>query len=291
MRNESVDWHPGSNETVRDIIHPSMYPYVKEGVDESLMYQWLPSEFNIGIDGSTKVSSYVNNLNNVRYPDFIPCIETMFSEFLPSLEKVTGRNLRNVRLQVIIKVGSTILSHEHPEYDGGSWHIEGMPYEHIMATCLHYLDVRGITDSFLEFRKPVILNNKNIEYPQNGSKHTTYHFGIEPNSHHDGKMNRYLGLIKSVEGASVVFPNTLQHRVKEFKMRNRVHSGRRSIIAFFVVDPDHRIVSTADIPEQQETMKLEDALNHRLRLMYHRKFFVDKLNSEVFERPYSLCEH
>lgn len=28
-KNEEIDWHPGSNQQVRDIIHPSMYCYVK----------------------------------------------------------------------------------------------------------------------------------------------------------------------------------------------------------------------------------------------------------------------
>lgn len=164
-----------------------------------------------------------------------------------------------------------------------------MPHEHIAATCIHYVDVDNITDSFLEFRKPTIINEEDLNYPQNDYLYTGHHYGIE--DHHDGVMNRYLGLIRCHEGASVIFPNTLQHHVKDFSLADTTKSSLRTILAFFVIDPDHRIVSTAHIPPQQNIFTLEEANYHRERLMYHRKYFVDKLNETVFERPFSLCEH
>lgn len=299
---EPIDWHPGSNEQVRDLIHPSMYCYVKgtsvhsdksvaPSCPETVRYQWLPSEFMIELGGRVHVTSYINNLKSERYPRFIPMIEQVFEHFLPSLEQVLLKSLRGQRLQVIVKVGSINLDTSKPHYPGGSWHIEGMPYEHIAATCLHYVDVENITDSFLEFRKPTILNEENIDYPQSDDRFTTHHYGIEPGSHHEGVMNRYLGLIRCHEGASVVFPNTIQHRVKEFSLKPDCTSSLRTILAFFVIDPDHPIVSTNDVPPQQEIFSLEDANYHRERLMLHRKFFVNQLNEVVFERPFSLCEH
>ncbi len=33
------------------------------------------------------------------------------------------------------------LNQTKSKYDGGSWHIEGMPYENIVASGLHYLEV------------------------------------------------------------------------------------------------------------------------------------------------------
>ncbi len=292
---EPIDWHPGSNQQVRDIIHPSLYCYVK-GIsvhnngfidaqcDESVLYQWLPSEFDIDEEGQTKIVSYINNLNHEKYPTFIPLLERTFSCFISSLETVLLKEIRGRRLQVITKVGQILLSSDKPNYMGGSWHIEGMPYERIVATCIHYVDVEGITDSYLEFRKPTIINEENLDYPQSDQKYTEHHYGLT--DHHDGVMNRYLGLIKCTEGSSVVFPNTLQHRVKEFSSSNE---GIRTILAFFIIDPDHRIISTADIPPQQNT--LTNADYHRERLMYHRKYFVNQLNETVFTRPFSLCEH
>lgn len=281
------DWHPGSNQQVRDLVHPSLYCYVKPNVPEEERYAWLPSEFEIDSLGVVNVKSYINNLHEKYYD----VIERTFSSFIPSLEKVLNKPVRGRTLQVIVKIASIELDETKPNYSGGSWHIEGMPYEYIAATCLHYLTVENITQSYLEFRKPVYVNEENIDYPQSDSSYTTNHYGITPHSHHDGVMNRYLGMIKCAESASVVFPNSLQHRVKEFSLMSGCDSAKRTILAFFVIDPDHKITSTADVPPQQAVMSLEEAMFHRERLMHHRKFFVDKLNQKVFERPFSLCEH
>lgn len=300
--NEPIDWHPGSDEKVRDIIHPSLYCYVK-GISvrndkttapeclEDVRYQWLPSRFDIATIGKVKVMSYINNLSHDKYPGFIPLIERVFEKFIPSLENVLHRQIYGQSLQVIVKVGSINLTDEKSEYSGGSWHIEGMPYEYIAATCIHYVDIDNITDSFLEFRKPTIINEENIDYPQSDSKYTTHHYGIAPHSHHEGVMNRYLGLIKCSEGSSIVFPNTLQHRVNEFNIGSDKNTSLRTILAFFVIDPDHAITSTEDIAPQQGFFTQQEAEYHRERLMYHRKFFVDQLNEEVFCREFSLCEH
>jgi len=295
--NEEIDWHPGSNQQVRDIIHPSMFCYVKghsKFIDgsteiecpENIRYQWLPSEVYVASDYQVKITTYINNLNQNKYPKFVPMIEEVFSKFLPGLEKVLSCKLTNCNLQVIVKVGCIILNTKYP---GGSWHIEGMPHERIVATCIHYVDVDNITDSFLEFRKPVVINKDILSYPLNDIKYTSHHYGITEGEHHEGKMNRYLGLVKCEEGASVIFPNMLQHRVKEFE--NKIGEGRRTIIAFFVIDKNNRIVSTGDIPEQQKIVKIEEAKYNREQLMLYRKYYVNEINKEVFERPFSLCEH
>ena len=297
---EPIDYHPGSNNQVRDLIHPSMYCYVKgvsdhydetieEVVNESVRYQWLPSEFVVAADGKTTVSTYINNLKEDQYPEFGPTVERVFEAFLPSLEHVLKRSLRNQSVQVIVKVGHIVLIPDSPVYPGGSWHTEGLIHEHIAATCIHYVDVDNITDSFLEFRKPTIINEENVDYPQSDDVYTEHHYGLT--DHYDGIMNRYLGLIRCHEGASVVFPNTLQHRVKDFSLDDKIKSSLRTILAFFIIDPDHTIISTEDVPPQQEIFTVEEANFHRERLMFHRKFFVNQLNKQVFERPFSLCEH
>lgn len=307
---DKVDWHPGSNKQVRDLIHPSLYCYVKgssvfldenekyctepEGSEES-RYQWLPSEFGVSKSGKVKVNSYINNLNN---PEIEKYIVLYFESFLPHLAKVMKTsgfikkdNLNNTDLQVIVKIGSIHLNSNSPTYDGGSWHIEGMPYEHICATCIQYISSEGITNSFLEFRKPVLLDEENLDYPQSGSVFTTHHYGITPGSHHEGNMNRYLGCIKAQTGASVIFPNTIQHRVKEFKLQTGYQSAERKILAFFVIDPNHRIISTKDVEPQYDFFTREKAEYYRERLMFHRKYFYSILNEQIFEREYSLCEH
>lgn len=262
---------------------------VADKCDEDARYQWLPSEFTIRSNGSVTVSSYINNLDRDKNPDFIPLIEEIFSCFIPSLERILNKNIRGRDIQVIVKVGSTILTPENNKCPNGSWHIEGVLGEHVSATCIHYVNSDNIANSYLEFRKPTIVNETNIDYPQDDRLYTSHHYGIE--GHFDGVMNRYLGLIHCKEGAPVIFPNSLQHRVKEFSSNNISESSLRTILAFFVIDPDHRIISTKDIPPQQELFSLDEAKYHRERLMFHRKYFVNKLNETVFERSFSLCEH
>lgn len=299
LKTYPIDWHPWSNEQVRDIVHPSLYCYVKgvsklvdgstqEEVDEEYKYQWLPSDISINKTGKVKFTSYINNLQDLTC---IPLIERTLSAFIPHFEKVLKKSLRSTKCQVIVKIGSTELDpiKGNLTYDGGSWHIEGMPYEHIAATGIHYLEVNNISSSFLEFRKPVIINQEAVDYAQNDYEYTQKHYGIV--NHWNGKMNKYLGMIKSNEGASVVFPNSLQHRVKEFQLVDNTKPGIRTIIAFFLIDPDHRIISTSDVPTQQNTLSLEEAKEYREQLMFQRKYFVSVLNKEVYKREFSLCEH
>ena len=132
---EPVDYHPGSNNQVRDLIHPSMFCYVKgvsehydgsvsDEVDESIRYQWLPSEFTISNNGNVTIDSYINNLNSEKYPEFIPIISRVFESFIPSLERVLKKNVRNRSLQVIVKVGHIVLTPKNPDHLGSSWHVE-----------------------------------------------------------------------------------------------------------------------------------------------------------------------
>lgn len=299
MENEVIDWHPGSNEQVRDIIHPSVKCYVKNRTvlkeqkifedsddSENLRYQWLPAEVEIN-ENKCKFTSSINNLDEEKYPNLKPCIERMFETFLKRLENVLHRSFSNGNFQVIVKIGSIHLDQDKKEYLGGSWHVEGMPYERIVATCINYLDVNNITKSFLEFRKPVYIDEESVEYDQGDSKYTKHHYGIK--NHHDGVMNRYLGLIKCSKGSSVVFPNTLQHRVKPFNLVEGENSGSRIIIAFFVIDPDNKIISTADI--ENNDMTKEESDYFRERLMLFRKYYVEEINNTIFEREFSLCEH
>ena len=89
------------------------------------------------------------------------------------------------------------------------------------------------------------------------------------------------------------------------------------ILVFFLVGPDP-VVSTATVPPQQLEwlkrevqskpslpnelsekildmldwpMSLEEAKKHREQLMKERKYFIEQNNENLFERPFSLCEH
>ncbi|MFF5447813.1 DUF4246 domain-containing protein [Streptomyces sp. NPDC012888] len=197
-------------------------------------------------------------------------------------------DLRGRRLQVIVKLATVHLTPDDPEYAGGSWHVEGMLNERIVSTGIYYWDSENITESRLGFRAAL----DDPYYEQNDDEGVREVYGLED----EDALNQVLGSVATPAGRCLAFPNILQHRVDSFRLADPTRPGHRKILAFFLVDPEQRIVSTADVPPQQpwsatSTMTREEAERFREELMQERKFFVDEHNEQVYEREFSLCEH
>ncbi|MEW1638098.1 DUF4246 domain-containing protein [Streptomyces sp. NPDC093801] len=207
----------------------------------------------------------------------------------PALPDASARvDLRGRRLQVIVKLATVHLTPDKPEYPGGSWHVEGMLNERIVSTGIHYWDSENITESRLGFRAAL----DDPHYEQNDDAGLREVYGLED----EDALNQMLGQVPTPAGRCLAFPNALQHRVDAFRLADPSRPGHRKILAFFLVDPTERIVSTSDIPPQQpwsdtSTMTLEQAEAYREELMRERKFFVDEHNEQLYEREFSLCEH
>lgn len=221
--------------------------------------------------------------------------------------------LQGKKLQVIVKIAEIILTPESPDYKGGSWHVEGMKNESIVATGIYYLDVDNISESRLQFRQAVGEPN----YEQNDRNGVRLVYGLED----EAALNQEYGSVVTCGDRCICFPNTYQHRVAPFSLIDKQRPGVRKILVFFLVDPAVRIVSTATVPPQQRAympehlqamypfntivpdllnivldyvdfpMSMDEAKRHREKLMEERKFFVTEVNETAFERPFSLCEH
>ncbi|MFD8150514.1 DUF4246 domain-containing protein [Streptomyces sp. NPDC059720] len=197
-------------------------------------------------------------------------------------------DLRGRGLQVIVKLATVHLTPENPEYPGGSWHVEGMLNERIVSTGIYYWDSDNITESRLSFRTAL----DDPDYEQNDDDGLREVYGLED----EDALNQVLGSAATPAGRCLAFPNILQHRVGSFRLEDPARPGHRKILAFFLVDPLRRIVSTSDVPPQQpwsatSTMTLDDAKRYREELMQERKFFVAEHNEQLYEREFSLCEH
>ncbi|MFE5709412.1 DUF4246 domain-containing protein [Streptomyces sp. NPDC056501] len=197
-------------------------------------------------------------------------------------------DLRGRGLQVIVKLATIHLTPDEPEYAGGSWHVEGMLNERIVSTAIYYWDSENITESRLSFRAAL----DDPHYEQNDDNGLRDVYGLE----NEDALNQMLGSASTPAGRCLAFPNVLQHRVGDFRLVDPTRPGHRKILAFFLVDPSERIVSTSDVPPQQpwsdtSTMTLEQANAYREQLMQERKFFVDEHNEQLYEREFSLCEH
>ncbi|MFD4321173.1 DUF4246 domain-containing protein [Streptomyces sp. NPDC058548] len=207
----------------------------------------------------------------------------------PEVPDASARvDLRGRGLQVIVKLATIHLTPEKPEYAGGSWHVEGMLNERIVSTGIYYWDSENITESRLSFRAAL----DDPEYEQNDDNGLRDVYGLED----EDALNQILGSASTPAGRCLAFPNVLQHRVGSFRLTDPTRAGHRKILAFFLVDPSERIVSTSDVPPQQpwsdtSTMTLDQAKDFREQLMRERKFFVDEHNEQLYEREFSLCEH
>lgn len=108
------DYHPGSNETVVDLVHPSLYPlvYGTSEVDgqpatpklfgsvadwgRSERFQWLPCVMKL-TDNGFAVSSYINNLEKGPLYD---TLATVFNAALPGLDYVLTRSALGYYLRI-----------------------------------------------------------------------------------------------------------------------------------------------------------------------------------------------
>ena len=211
----------------------------------------------------------------------------------PKIDRFVDLNDRS--LQVIVKLANIELSPENPKYPGGSWHVEGMKNEHIVASGIYYYHSENITESHLEFREAI----KDPEYEQNDNRGVKEVYGLED----EDQLNQELGYLVTQADRCIAFPNIYQHRVQPFELVNSFKPGHRKILVFFLVDPTQRILSTANVPPQQASwfagpqmppssvMTLKEAEQYREDLMKERKFFIKENTEKFFERPFSLCEH
>ncbi|RAL15816.1 DUF4246 domain-containing protein [Aspergillus homomorphus CBS 101889] len=207
-------------------------------------------------------------------------------------------------LQVIVKLANIELSPEKPTYEGGSWHIEGQLNERICATAIYYYDSENITESRLAFRhRAESIDDTHYEQDQHEFIHAVYGFGPDVDGHNDGHFTQDLGSVLCNEGRLLTFPNTVQHRVAPFALADPTKSGHRKILALFLIDPNRRIISTANVPPQQaewadgedslsgKLMTLEEAKEYRLELMKERSVLQDTQNQAFEVGSFSLCEH
>lgn len=148
-------------------------------------------------------------------------------------------------------MASIKLTPDKPCYPGGTWHVEGTAHERIVATVIAYVDAENITASRLAFRTAV--ERRFIDERQDEG-YVAEVFGLRA-----GKpMNQPAGALECAQGRVICFPNTMQHCVQPFALEDATRPGHRTIVAFFVVDPAHRVLSTRDVPPQQRAWWYEE---------------------------------
>ncbi|KNE57542.1 hypothetical protein AMAG_03242 [Allomyces macrogynus ATCC 38327] len=257
------------------------------------------------------------------YENRVPNLPDPADEFDVAGHSFVPYSLRGRTLKVITKLANIHLTPSNPTYPGGSWHIEGMLNEAIVATALYYYDVDNITESHLEFRTGV----KPPEYDQSDDHGISFAYAL----YRDGPLVQPWGHISARQGRMVAFPNMYQHHVAPFELADKSREGHRKIVAFFLVDPSspigEEVVSTSRVPPQQAdwiadawakdgqfplaagqqlpremidavvkkidgAMTLDEAKELRLELMDERTSAVGEIEELAYSgATYNLCEH
>lgn len=336
------DYHPFSNKKVRDLIHPSLFPYVKgiskfnkhynyekeslnsstEEVDfwnrnyEKSKFQWLPSEFEINSMGKCEITSYINNLPD-KFTELRNSIELLFEKVLPQFEKVwsyiktiklydneeidlynkkdklcindeiTQISLKNRTLQVITKIVTYDLNDEEME---GAWHVEGMSHENIVATAVVVLEQEDNFEAELLFKRRFTLCESTMIFNSTGQDRPDF-MNIYLEGHSRDKNSKLLsGLIplckiSTQKGSLTVFPNSHIHKLNTKNSSKK--AKKRTVIVFWLINPDKRVISTKHIDPQQNKIKLKEAEKYRIELMEERKYHKQSFNV----RDLNLCEH
>ncbi|KDQ52810.1 hypothetical protein JAAARDRAFT_39798 [Jaapia argillacea MUCL 33604] len=240
----------------------------------------------------------------------------------PLLNDRISFELKGRTVQVIVKMANIVLTPDKPKYPGGSWHVEGMENERIVATGIYYYTSTNISESKLGFRTAIGDGTSDcmfgLPYQESDSKGYTVAFGISK----DGALNQELGSVITKEDKCLAFPNIYQHRVAPFELVDPTKPGVRRILCFFLVDPTTKILSTSDVPPQQRRwyedelakipallnlpvelqdiikrytlagkITMEQAQEERELLMEERVNFRIDHNEQVFEIQFNMCEH
>lgn len=161
-------------------------------------------------------------------------------------------------LQVIVKMISIELTPEQPERSAGGWHIKGLLNERICATALYYLDSENITDSNLSFRMQTASEQdrpQTVDFIVDSYHWMECNYGTTFSA--SGSCVQNYGSVNTREGRLLAFPNVFQHRVSSIQLADPTKPGHQHVIALCLVDPHQRIISTANVPPQQQTWWLE----------------------------------
>ncbi|KAG9256854.1 uncharacterized protein F5Z01DRAFT_672086 [Emericellopsis atlantica] len=215
-------------------------------------------------------------------------------------------------LQIIVKMASAELTPEKPEFAGGNWHIEGQMNERICATALYYVDSENIEASTLSFRMPTSSYISDDMQAGQDSYHwleLVHGASLGASRGLAGSCLQTYGEIETRQGRVLAFPNVFQHKVSPFKLKDNTKPGHRRFVALWLVDPHHRILSTANVPPQQSSwwkqeakegeetslpdgcMTLDEAKEHRLALMKERTARTNEMEERWVRTQYDFCEH
>ncbi|MGV9409471.1 DUF4246 domain-containing protein [Nocardia sp. NPDC003693] len=113
-----LDWHPGSDGQVLDLVHPSLFCLVRgvSPIDEAVWanpgtkqspvpfserFQWLPTDVDVDADGAVTFASYVNNVHPERHGELEAVLPELLARMLPLFEAVLTDLLHPAPIRIV----------------------------------------------------------------------------------------------------------------------------------------------------------------------------------------------
>jgi hypothetical protein len=121
--------------------------------------------------------------------------------------------------------------------------------EHICATAACYFDDENVQAGRIDFRQPVNAARFDGLYSWCGDDGLEW-LKIYGMRQGDPAVQQ-IGDVQTRQERIVAFSNMLHHRIRPFSLQDTTKPGHHKILTLHLVDPEHKIVSTADVPCQQ----------------------------------------
>ncbi|KAG0650489.1 hypothetical protein D0Z07_3367, partial [Hyphodiscus hymeniophilus] len=242
------NWNPSGPETDEDKESVSSDSELADSAEIDLLEESEASEDSDEFESAAERKWHKIRQPVQPQPDSFNIVENFYA---PKQGARLSEKFKDSGLQIIVKMASIELTPQKPDFPMGGWHVEGQMNERICATAIYYLGSENITPSNLSFRMQTSAYI-NDEYPVGQD---AYHwmeqvYGTGLGSGSAPCLQNY-GSVETKEGRILAFPNVFQHRVSPFTLTDPTKPGHRRFIVLWLVDPNVRILSTANVPPQQ----------------------------------------
>ncbi|KAJ2057813.1 hypothetical protein GGI17_005428 [Coemansia sp. S146] len=168
--------------------------------------------------------------------------------FCPSDRPIKPYNMRGLPLQASVKMASIDLTPENPMHSKGRWQTVGRAEECIFAVGLYFYDVENIADAKLKFRDPICQDS--FRDPKDYRDFCSAH-DIKADLGNCCIYTQKVGEVELKNGSYICYPNFYQTKMTAFELADPTQPGHLKYIAFYIVDPAQRLVSTEIVPPQQ----------------------------------------
>lgn len=275
------DYHPGSNNQVLDLIHPSLYcyhyahsvlkedsPFILESNPDIL---WIPTWFK---KQRTQNTTHFVQQNSQHESDSIKDqaekqnqhsaeidFDITYESYINNICEVKQKNLANVICKVMCYFVPMWEQHYSIHYSPCDVTFDRFQVIVKAATIVVHPDkpyypggtwhTEGLDENIVAtgiyYYHSENVKESFLDFRQNLTDRELRDYGAP-----EGTLSfELLGSVETKQDRCIAFPNIFQHRVKHFFPLDPTRPAIRKILVFFLINPKKPIISTNDIDVQR----------------------------------------